>query len=257
MIGPNTSADLSQVHYEPPKTLANKFVDQINHIESAGIRKIVLDANSLPDMLGGMPSDAAMLMNQLMGAQNAQADNNLPKEAEMLMKQMLASQGHPQVPTTEDPNAGTELIRKRPDYLERALKEAAKPKDRFELDVDNACVLGIFVKVSTRQNVLNTLRTLSKIIYEENSQEPIFYYNDLGISFYFDENDVVSEIEFDSKYRKQTTKGLKIGDSIDKAIEIYGKPRMKSAKGAIWNNFSVIMEDREDAIKIIRAKIRD
>ncbi len=67
----------------------------------------------------------------------------------------------------------------------------------------------------------------------------------------------INEIEIDEKYRKATTKGLKINDSLEKTIELYGPPRMKSAKGAIWNRFSILMRDRVNEIMLIRLKIRD
>src|SRR5690606_35686664 len=108
---------------------------------------------------------------------------------------------------------------------------------------------------SSKKDVVNMLKTLSRINYE-NSQEGIFYYTDVGLSFYFDENDILNEIEVDEKYKRQTTKGLKINDGLEKAIKLYGAPRMKSAKGAIWNTFSVLMADKHNEIRLIRLKIR-
>jgi hypothetical protein len=259
MIKPELAESLSEIHYTPPKTIANKFVNQIAHVEdkSEGIRKIVLDDPTLVQnmMQSGMPSDAAALMQQMMGApatSTAAPDvSGLPPEAAALMQQLLAQQT-----VKEDPNAGAEMIRKRPEYLEKAMKEASS-RDRMEVDIENSNILDLYVNKSTKKEVIETLKSISKANYEDNEQEQIFYYTDVGFSFYFDENGIINEIEFDEKYRKQTTKGLKIGDPIEKAIEIYGTPRMKSAKGAIWNRFSILLRDRENEIKLLRLKVRE
>lgn len=262
MIKPELAESLSEIHYNPPKTIANKFVNQITHVESEGIRKIVLDdSNMMQKMIqSGMPPDAAALMQQMMGgavptpgtAAPAAGVAGLPPEAAALMQQMLGQQK-----VIENPEAGQGIIRKRPEYLEKALQEAAASRDRLEVDIENGSVIDLYVNKSTKKEVINTLKTISKANYEDNEQEQIFYFTDVGISFYFDENGIVNEIEIDEKYRKQTTKGLKIGDPMEKAIEIYGNPRMKSAKGAIWNRFSILMRDRENEIKLLRLKVRE
>jgi hypothetical protein len=46
-------------------------------------------------------------------------------------------------------------------------------------------------------------------------------------------------LQFGDFYKGTTSKGLKIGDSVEKAIELYGAPRMKTPKGAIWPSFGV------------------
>lgn len=252
MINPQLAESLSEIKYEPPKTLAGRFVEQISTIESEGIRKIVVDPSMMENMLSNPASaEAGLLMQQLMGnAHNNSPTANLPSEAAALMQQMLGNQK-----VEEDPNAGVDMIRKRPEFLEKAIHDA-QSRDRFEIDIEGSSVLDLYVNKSTKQDVVNTLKTLSKVSFENSMQEAIFYYTDIGLSFYFDENDVINEIEVDEKYRRKTTKGLKTGDPIEKAIELYGAPRMKSAKGAIWNTFSILMGDRENEIRKIRLKIR-
>ena len=292
MIKPEL-ADLSEIHYTPPKTVAYKFVNQVSHIESEGIRKIVVDdpsmvmemlRNSIPPGFmppgavtsAGLAPGAEELMQKLAGGNTlsqSEADAlsqkllnentppnpatasipGLPQEAAALMQQMMAMQA---APVKENPDAGLGMIRKRPEFLEKAIKEVAS-RNRLEVDIENSSVLDLFVNLSTKQNVIANLKTLSKVDYAQQEQEQIFYYTDVGISFYFDENGVINEIEIDEKYRHQTTKGLKIGDPLERAIECYGAPRMKSAKGAIWNRFSILLRDRENEIKLLRLKIRD
>jgi len=183
-------------------------------------------------------------MQQMIGEQfNVE---NLPPEVAMLMKQMVSIQS--------DPNAGVSVIRKRPEYLEKAISDI-ESRDRFEIDIENCAVLDLCVNKNNKDDVIKNLKTLSKANYDGNKNESIFYFTDIDIAFYFDENGIIDEIEIGEKYKHSTTKGLKIGDTLEKAIEIYGNPRMKSAKGAIWNRFSVLMDAKE--IRLIRLKIRD
>lgn len=256
MLNPGMPDTLTNMKYNPPKTIAGKFVDQFNQVEeSEGIRKIVVDPSMIASMAQGGAADAAALMQQMMGAVSTEQSSipaGLPPEAAALMQQMLS--GNQKV--EENPDAGLDMVRKRPEFLEKALKDA-ESRDRFLVDIDNSSVLDLVLKKSTKSDVVNALKTLSNANYQDNMQEGIFYYTDVGLAFYFDGNDCINEIEVDEKYRRTTTKGLKINDPLEKAVELYGPPRMKSAKGAIWNKFSVLMRDRANEIMLIRLKIRE
>jgi hypothetical protein len=72
----------------------------------------------------------------------------------------------------------------------------------------------------------------------ENWKQQVEYSN-LSLTVYFDDADIVSELEFGNDFKGSTFKGLRIGDTLEKAIEIYGNPRMKSAKGAGWEKLKV------------------
>lgn len=252
MLNPGMPNTLTNIKYEPPKTIAGKFVEQIHQVEEEGIRKIVVDPSMLTNMSQGMPSDVSALMQQMMGSVTTQdiSQPSLPPEAAALMQQMLSNK------VEANPDAGLDVVRKRPEFLEKAIKDA-ESRDRFLIDIENSSVLDLFVKKSSKSDVVNMLKTLSRFDYSDNMKESIFYYTDIGLSFYFYEDDIINEIEIDEKYRKATTKGLKINDSLEKTIELYGPPRMKSAKGAIWNRFSILMRDRVNEIMLIRLKIRD
>lgn len=211
-----------KIEFHQLKTTANKFVDQINN---AGIKKISIDDNSLLESL-------------------LKDSNSLPPEASSILQSLIQA----------NTNNETQIIRKKPELLEKA-ENQIRSRNRFELDIENCSVLNLFVNLSTKNNVINTLKTLSSINYD-NSNESIFYYTDIGLIFFFDGDDIITEIEAEEKYIHPTTKGLNIGDSITKAINIYGNPRMKSAKGAIWSNFSVILRDKVEEIRSIRLKKR-
>lgn len=212
-----------EIAYHQPKTVANKFIEQIHHIENDGVKKIVFDENaSLESLLSG----------------------SLTSEADSILQSLLNTS-----------TAETHMVRKKSELLEKA-EQQIRSRNRFDLDIENCAVLDLFVNLSTKKNVINTLKTLSTVNYDDNT-ESIFYYTDVGLNFFFDEDDIITEVEASEKYRHPTTKGLKIGDSVSKAFEIYGAPKMKSAKGAIWEHFSVILRDKTDEIHLIRLKKRN
>lgn len=243
---------LPDIHYAPPKTVATRFVDQFT--ENEGVKKIVIDPSMMASMANGMPPDAMALMQQMMGATQPQQNEDksewsMKSQAAILMQQMMNQQ------VKADPNAGTGLVRKESEIMQKAMENISETS--LAINIESSCILGLFVGSTKKDEVVERMKTVSKVSYDNNLQESIFYYTDLGVNFFFNEEDIINEIEFTEKYKNKTTQGLKIGDVIDKAIEVYGAPRMKSAKGAIWNRFSVILHDKSTEIKFIRLKIRE
>ena len=243
---------LPDIHYAPPKTVATRFVDQFT--ENEGVKKIVIDPSMMASMSNGMPPDAMALMQQMMGATQPQQNEDksewsMKSQAAILMQQMMNQQ------VKADPNAGTGLVRKESEIMQKAMENISETS--LAINIESSCILGLFVGSTKKDEVVERMKTVSKVSYDNNLQESIFYYTDLGVNFFFNEEDIINEIEFTEKYKNKTTQGLKIGDVIDKAIEVYGAPRMKSAKGAIWNRFSVILHDKSTEIKFIRLKIRE
>jgi len=257
-----------------PKSTANKFVQQIVSIEEKGRKKIVLDENiNLKEFFSNsispeanvlmkhlmsakqsdgssLPMDGVLLVEQLQEAekvtqQQQEILTNLPPEAAALMQQMMMAQ------------ESTSMIKVIPKEIEEALKKKKRipPENPLLIDIENSSILGLYINESTLDEVLETLKNFSSISYEKNKKEAVHYYTDIGINIFFDQDNIVNEIEIGEKYKHPTTKSLKIGDTLEQAVEFYGNPRMKSAKGAIWNRFSVIFEDKK--INILRLKIRE
>jgi len=231
----------------------NKLAKKIEGIsDTKGIKKIILDSpDSTAEMLHGVVSARAGDFVKKISGVPVQGFE-LPEEVRNLMEQMIQTQ--PKI-VPENTVAGTDLIRKVPEEVESALNQAEFEKNNF-IDVNNCSLFGVSVNFSKRDDVKAKMNEISKFIYEEDNKDLIYYYSDAGVNFYFDENDLVNEIEVDSKYKYQTTKGLKVGDPLETAISLYGLPRMKSAKGAIWDKFSVLLHDRSDEIRLIRLKVR-
>jgi hypothetical protein len=76
-------------------------------------------------------------------------------------------------------------------------------------------------------------------------------YKDIDITVYFDDSDIVTSISFGSDFIGSTVKGLKIGDSVEAAIKIYGEPDIKNAELCSWNKFKIYFRNN----KIISFKI--
>lgn len=108
-------------------------------------------------------------------------------------------------------------------------------------------IYGIELGAITRNEIIKAMKDFNDLSVGENRKD--LKYKDAGVSFHFSGNDILSEINiFNPEW--QTLKGLKIGDSLNKAIELYGQPRMKSPKWSMWENLSVFIED--GLIKSIR-----
>lgn len=105
---------------------------------------------------------------------------------------------------------------------------------------ESGVALGITVGQSTKKDVIEIMKDYSKMTFTE--QDYIHEYTDTSISVFFNDGGIVSELKFMGRYKGKTSKGLAIGDVVDKAVEMYGQPKMKSPKGAIWQGFAVFCD---------------
>ncbi|MFN8576412.1 MAG: response regulator [Candidatus Sericytochromatia bacterium] len=102
--------------------------------------------------------------------------------------------------------------------------------------------LGITISKSNKNDVLEIFNSygLSYNIIESN--ESSLVYDNIGIIFNFNEQNVVEEMTFTDKFEGTTLKGLSIDDLIDKALELYGKPEFINENCSIWPKMSVIID---------------
>jgi hypothetical protein len=96
---------------------------------------------------------------------------------------------------------------------------------------------------TSRKNVLQFMGKYSKENFSSFDNSRSLYYRDLALLVTFDKDDFVEELTFEPGFEGQTIRGLRIGDTIDKAINLYGQPYMRSNRGAIWPNFAVFSKD--------------
>jgi hypothetical protein len=103
--------------------------------------------------------------------------------------------------------------------------------------------LGIIIGITSKEEVIKILDEYSSIKFDINIVGSALFYDDISVNFYFDQTDIVSELDFGIGFRGATSKGLRMGDPLDKAIEIYGPPRMKTSIGAIWDNMKIFSDN--------------
>lgn len=114
--------------------------------------------------------------------------------------------------------------------------------------------LGIIIGSTQKEAVIEIMGKHSDVKFDNSTTENILEFDDLSITAYFDDENIVNQLEFGKKFRGNTSKGLRIGDNLEKAIELYGNPMMKSPKGAVWKGLKVFFTDGEiTSIKIQKA----
>jgi hypothetical protein len=113
--------------------------------------------------------------------------------------------------------------------------------------------LGIILGGSDKNFVIKTMEEYSSVKFNPDGGDSILEFDDISVTIYFEDN-IADMFEFGKKFKGHTSKGLSIGSPLDKAIEIYGNPTMKSPRGAVWKGFKVFCQDGEiTSIKVQRS----
>ena len=120
-------------------------------------------------------------------------------------------------------------------------QEATSLVKSFNIN-EEGLFLGIIIGATTKTTAMEIISQYSTTKWQENTNESILAYDDISVTLYFDD-DIVSQLEFGKGFRGHTSKGLKIGDTMETAVEIYGAPRMKSPRGAVWDKIKVFISD--------------
>lgn len=228
-----------------------------------GIKKISIDdaQNPFNQLSQTLPPDAAALLATM---QQAASHAGMPSDAlDMLSKMQNLTQTVDKT-TISNTSPGLkhdvqvqinngqphDLIRTVPEEIRKARElqeilekvKTSNEKEKFTI-YEQGIAFGIVVGKSTKSEVNQIMKDISKIVYTDDDNELIAFYNDIHVTILFNDDMIVREIQFGNKYRGSTTKGLRAGDHIDNAIEIYGQPKMKSVRGALWNKFGVFCEN--------------
>lgn len=129
--------------------------------------------------------------------------------------------------------------------LEKILEESEnKTLNILNSQIDeNGSFLGVFISKSTKEEVIELFNSynLSYNIIESNESSLI--YDNIGVILNFNEQNLVEELTFTDKFKGSTLKGLYIGDFIDKALNLYGKPEFINDNCSIWSKISVIINN--------------
>lgn len=181
---------------------------------------------------------------------------NIPSEAAALLSLMQSQMPVAKVSDTFldlnnviQENTTSALVRQQPKELaeinkKRQLAELIKTETnsikKYAIDEELGIALGVIVGITKKTQIAEIMKLFSKFAPDNN--ESLYFYNDLSLSIFFDNNDIVSEMKFGNLYKGKTNLNLSIGDSVEKAIELYGQPKLKSLKGAIWNKFAIFCD---------------
>lgn len=131
-------------------------------------------------------------------------------------------------------------------------KEQQSDKELYTIH-ESGRVLNIIIGGSTPEEVHYIMEKYSKSKGETKYSRNILSYEDISVNILFDHNRRVKEINLGINFPGETEKGLKIGDSLKKAIDIYGAPQYSSDKSLVWAGFAVFFE-KDETISVIRLR---
>ena len=115
-------------------------------------------------------------------------------------------------------------------------------EEKKQVDYSLLKLFGLQVSTSNKEDVIKTMKEKSSITIEDITLNK-FVYDDIGIVFHFNKNAFIDSITIIFPSKEATVKGLKIDDNMDKAIELYGHPSMRTTSAARWKNLSVFLND--------------
>lgn len=118
---------------------------------------------------------------------------------------------------------------------------------------ESGTALGITIGRTTRMEVINIMKNFSKSTNNQ-ALAKLFSYDDVGLIVTFNEQKIVKGLTFGKNYKGATSMGLKIGDKLEKAIEIYGAPQYKTAYNAVWKEMALFCEEA-NIISSIRLQV--
>ncbi len=117
---------------------------------------------------------------------------------------------------------------------------------------EDGYAMDIYLGKTTREQVIEIMTKYSEAFNDLRSNDVKYIYDDISTTIIFDSTGIVSEMNFGMLYKGQTQKGLSIGSTVDRAVQIYGEPKFKNFSNTIWDNISVFSEDFNviDSIRI-------
>ena len=101
-------------------------------------------------------------------------------------------------------------------------------------------VFGMKISKTTKDEALGLLKEYP---CNTNVSPKLIICDALALILLFNDQGILAEVTFGTNYKGKTSKGIATGDTIDKAVEIYGVPTLSSDKVVIWNNFAVFHQN--------------
>jgi hypothetical protein len=118
---------------------------------------------------------------------------------------------------------------------------------------ESGTALGITIGRTTRMEVVNIMKNFSTVNNSQTLAKQLNY-DDVGLNITFNDQKIVKGLTFSKKYKGLTSSGLKIGDRLEKAIEIYGAPQYKTTYNAVWKEIALFCEEA-NIISSIRLQV--
>jgi len=209
------------------------------------IKKINIDDNIKLNLFRNLPAEALDLLGNILEKQEIKINEKKEQlETQKLKEHIIKDKVNINIniPPPPPPNV---LVPPPPP------PPIFKTNEKKETIIDeNGNFFGLSLGKSNKTDVLNTMKSMSKenILPKNN----VFKYEDIGISFYFSPSGILEEISFYHPFNGKTSKGLSLNDDINKAIKLYGEPKIRTLEGAIWSKISLFLED--DIVTSIRIR---
>lgn len=137
-----------------------------------------------------------------------------------------------------------EITKKNNTEENRDSKIEFKTKTNTIIDEKSKSVYGMIVGKSNRKQAYKLLESILPPKYNLDHFSAIVDLEKIGLSLQFNRYDILEEILIDENFIGTTSLGLKVGLSMEQAIEIHGEPRISSLVSAFWNDFSVFLKDQ-------------
>lgn len=106
------------------------------------------------------------------------------------------------------------------------------------IDDDKLGVYGLVIGRSNKEQVSEVMKNYSKTDITSQMGNQLFSFDDISLNILFDDNGIIEELNFGELFKGSTYSGIAIGDTIQKAIDTYGKPKTCTIKGAVWKNIA-------------------
>lgn len=106
------------------------------------------------------------------------------------------------------------------------------------IDDQKLGVYGLYIGKSLKQDVINVMKKYTNEDISDQIGNQLITFENISLRVLFNERGVIEEFNFGEKFKGQTYSGLSIGDTIEKAIQIYGKPITVTVKGAVWQHIA-------------------
>ncbi len=181
-----------------------------------------------------------------------------------LLLQMAKKQDEKRLETIEENEAGkgTAVVRARPKYLERALDQqnalATINRETDEIKrltiYESGVALGIVIGKSNKADVVEAIKSYTSINLEAQLQNQMFTIDDLSLMILFNELGIVEEMNFGRFYKGKTESGIALNDPLENAFDVYGKPKISTIKGAVWENIAFFSNNNHSITSI---RVRD